>query len=333
VCKAKLPVQVVTTYNRSGMARFFSGLRADLLMGSDALRLQLKELIPPHLPEYIELSFSGVSLGGRLDSWNFSSWLRRQQPAVFILVKNVAYRLTPEQVARLKEKAIAVGVDHKDGDISKIDLSIFDFHISSTQCGLTALNQILAEDPSAKSRGIFAGLLHQSYDTRLEGHIIPPNSHLSPVYLGWIENAEIPRSLVDKITVFNVELGKDMGQALKNLAAYNFHFAVRPTPKTELRRSYKPFTKGATAAACRSNILVNRQVDDAVEFLTSDYPYFVPSNSAKDVEEGYRKAQDEFGGPEWKRGLEIMRSVRERVSGKAQAKQFVDIVTRAAEMR
>ncbi|MFN3591121.1 MAG: hypothetical protein ACK4TG_02925, partial [Thermaurantiacus sp.] len=42
-------------------------------------------------------------------------------------------------------------------------------------------------------------------------------------------------------------------------------------------------------------------------------------------------AKEEFGGPEWARGLEIMRSVRESLSGPAQARQFADIVTSAAE--
>ena len=72
-------------------------------------------------------------------------------------------------------------------------------------------------------------------------------------------------------------------------------------------------------------------MDDAVDFLSADYPYLVDSNAPEDVTAGFRKAADEFGGPEWSLGLEIMRSMDDRVSGPAQAQQFVDIVTRAVQ--
>ena len=73
-----------------------------------------------------------------------------------------------------------------------------------------------------------------------------------------------------------------------------------------------------------------RDVDDAVEFLSPDYPYLIPDSAPSSVVEAYRRAKDDFGGPEWHRGLEIMRSVKERVSGRALAGQLVRIVERAA---
>jgi len=62
--------------------------------------------------------------------------------------------------------------------------------------------------------------------------------------------------------MFDVLHDEDMGKAIASLPNYNFHFAVRPPPKPALLRIYKPFTKGVIAAACNSNIIVGRGVDD-----------------------------------------------------------------------
>lgn len=301
------------------------------LEGSDLLRFQMKDLISPHLPDYIELCFSSFSPNAPV--FGFDAWLRAQPPSVFILLKNVGYFLTPEQIDRLRERAIAVGLDHKDGRLSRVQLSLFDFHISSSLTGLTALNKIIAETRSSLTGDVFADVLFQSHDTRLNALRFRDGERFSPVYLGRMKHVKIPERILSEIAVHEVTNGRDMTRALEHLPNYNFHYAVRPTARPELHRAYKPFTKGVTAAACRSNILVDRDVDDAVEFLTPDYPYIAASNAARDVEDVYRKARDEFGGPEWKRGLEIMRGVRERLSGKALAEQFVRIVTRAADGR
>jgi hypothetical protein len=328
--KVRLPVRIVFPSRRQGMARFSRRHREAALAGADFLRLQqLKERIAPHLPEHVDLSFTSFSHGGRL--WNFETWLMLQRPAVFILTKDMGYNLTREQIERLKRRAIAVGIDHKDGDLSRIDLAPFDFHISASLSGLRALEQALADRPALAARGVFAGLLLQGPDTRLDALTPSSTGGFAPVYLGLPENAEIPRGILAEIATFTVLYNRDMLEVIRRLGAYNFHFGVRPDPGPALLRSYKPFTKGLTAAACRANILANRQVDDAVDVLTEDYPYLVASNAHADIEEGYRKAREEFGGPEWRRGLDILRAALDCVSGPATAAQFVHIVTQAAD--
>lgn len=303
--------------------------RMERLVGSDLLRYQMKDLLVAHLPAGIQLSFGSFAPEGH--DWDFDTWLSFQRPAVFILLKNVGYHMTAEQLMRLRKKAIAVGMDHKDGDLAKIDLSLFDFHISASARGLKALNQIIAEDRAMTAKGIFADVLFQTPDARLADLSFTELDGLSAVYLGQKSNAAIPESIGREIDVVEVSYGHQMAQALTVLPSYNLHFAVRPTPEPGLRRRYKPFTKGFTAAACRSNLLVNRQVDDAVEFLTADYPYLIRSNDPVDVEDAFRKAREEFAGPEWRRGIEILRDVRSRISGAALADQLGRIVTRAAQ--
>lgn len=220
------------------------------------------------------------------------------------IIRKAAYRLTREEIGRIKEKAIAVGVDHKDGDLADVDLSLFDFHVSASKAGFDAMNELLSTRPEAKP-GAFSGLLYQAADARLARFQRREFNGLSPVYVGAPDNAVIPGSMRELIPVYPVGHDDEMDAAVRDLSAFNFHFAVRPGAKAGLRRAYKPFTKGANAAACHSNVLVNRQVDDAVHFLTPDHPYLVRSNRAEDVEEAFRKARDEVGGPEWQRGLDI----------------------------
>jgi hypothetical protein len=335
--RSKLRVEIVYMYEGGGWERVSERARLGGLLGSDAMRLQVRESMAPYLPEHIELVFSGLSragrglsLVGRWRHWYFQSWLQTRRPAVFILLKNIAYRLTPDEITQLKKKAIAVGVDHKFGDPWTLDLSLYDFHISATESGRRAIESTLAVAGGNAGKGPFAGAWYQSFDQRLKDVQFRDLDRLSAVYLGRPQHAAIPEALADEITVIDILFSEQMERATRELGKYNLHYAVRPNPLETLQRAYTPFTKGATAAACRSNMLVNRQVDDAIEFLTPDYPYLVESNAPAHVAEGFRKARDEFGGPEWHRGLDIMRSVRERVSGPAQARQFVDIVTRAA---
>lgn len=324
-----LPVHIVFRSRRQGLGRVSTRARLAQVRSAEGLRLrQIREVVAPHLPEHVSLTFSSFSPHGRL--WNFDSWLRLQRPAVFLLLKHIGYGLTPEQIARLKAKAIAVGIDHKDGDLAAIDLAPFDFHISASRRGLAALDTVIDADASLRARGVFAGLFHQSHDPRLDAVRPAAGDRLAPVYIGRPSYAEIPPSLADAITVLSVLDDVDMVAALPRLGAFNLHFAVRPAASDALLRPYKPFTKGVTAAACRANILVNRQVDDAEDFLGPDYPYLVASNRPPDVEAGFRRAVEDFGGPDWARGLEIMRAVRDRVSARALAAQFVAIVNRAA---
>jgi hypothetical protein len=291
--------------------------------------VQLRAFIRPHLPDHIDFRMRGVSPAGRCRDLNVRTWLWSQRRSVVILARTIAYRLTPDEVGILRRRAIAVGVDHKDGDLNDVDLSLFDFHVSSSMTGARALEQILAEGQGHR-RDAFVGLLFQGYDTRLANLRPRQTSRFAPIYVGADENAAIPESLRPAITTIAVTWNRDMMAALQRMPDFNFHFAVRPDAADSLLRRYKPFTKGANAAACFSNILINEQADDALAFLGRDYPYLLRSNTAAEVAEGFTRARDDFGGPEWRRGLDIMRAVRERVSGPALARQLTDIATRAA---
>ena len=100
----------------------------------------------------------------------------------------------------------------------------------------------------------------------------------------------------------------------------NFHYAVRPTVGENI---FKPFIKGGIAAYCASNILIHKDDGDAAHYLGSDYPYLIKEDITEKVVLKYlRKAKEEFGGPEWNRGLAAMAEVKESFSPRRIAKQF-----------
>lgn len=280
--------------------------------------VQLKQVIGAHLPENIDLGVIAYEPRHRTQFW---LWLARQKPAIFIILKNAAYAMPPEVLDWLRAKAIAVGVDHIDGDLSRIDLAPYDFHISASHAGQSALHAI----PSL-SRAYSGCLLHHA-DPRLARLSFAATPAFQALYLGLPENALLPDSLSPEVSVMPIRTTSDMQSHLPRLPQFNFHFAVRPTSDAQtLLRAYKPFTKGFTAASCHSNILINRDVDDAVHFLGEDYPYLVASPALADVIAGFERAREGFGSPEWLAALDRMRAMQAAVSPKALARQFQTII-------
>ena len=107
------------------------------------------------------------------------------------------------------------------------------------------------------------------------------------------------------------------------------HYAVRgPTARPAVEnRIAKPFTKGFNAAAVGANVLVNRQVDDAEFYLGNDYPFLINGLDQNSLREGVEKAQDLYRSPDWQRGLDIMKDVRERCSARAIAQELDDVLS------
>jgi uncharacterized protein YqeY len=111
-----------------------------------------------------------------------------------------------------------------------------------------------------------------------------------------------------------------MARIIGSLPNYNLHYAVRHS--TQRRgEAYTPFTKGFTAAVCRANILVNRQVDDAIEFLGDDYPYMVQQLDETEIMDMLDHAVAGYGSAEWRTARKIMQSVEARTNPAAIAQQ------------
>jgi hypothetical protein len=91
--------------------------------------------------------------------------------------------------------------------------------------------------------------------------------------------------------------------------AFNCHLSIRPPGREFI---YKPNCKVSTAAACEANLITTRD-PSTVELLGEDYPYYCEPDEAS-IRAAIDRARASFGSPEWQRGLERMRAVREATS-------------------
>jgi len=99
------------------------------------------------------------------------------------------------------------------------------------------------------------------------------------------------------------------GDYFRHALAFNCHLSLREPGREFL---YKPNCKVSTAAACLANLITTRD-ESTVELLGEDYPFYVDGTPAG-IAAGLDAARAAFGGPEWRRGLERMRAVRERTA-------------------
>jgi hypothetical protein len=97
---------------------------------------------------------------------------------------------------------------------------------------------------------------------------------------------------------------------------------VREISQRNKRLAYKPFTKGFNAAASHANILVNRQVPDAVAFLGDDYPFLIDDLSKDAVQGGFDTARAAFGTPLWDRALAQVARMHARVTPREITRQL-----------
>lgn len=245
--------------------------------------------------------------------------------AVVIALKAGLAPLGMPRIESLVKRASAVCLDHVDSVPSDEDLSLYRMHLVASQTGRRKVEKRLRTLGIASSA--IATVTHHA-DPRL------PNPHrdtdipLRLCYLGKIKNTILPvdESQVEVLTYEDQSFEK----ALDRLTLFPMHYAVR-------RQSYnplvaKPFTKGFTAAAMRANVLVDAATDDAIYYLGTDYPYLIPDRTQSSIRLGLRKAFDDYGGPEWRRGLEIMEYVRQVSSPRHVVNELVAGIEMACDL-
>lgn len=278
---------------------------------------QLAALANEHLSDRYTFSvLSAPKPGQKVQQRRF---VRALDGAIVFFLKNVAAALSPVTIEGIKRRSRGLCIDHLDGRPSSLDLA--DIHVSASYKGMELLRKQLADVPDLPAGIEVAHLCHHA-DPRLHlpAHQAP---EFSARYFGNIANTVLPPECGVEAPSFDGSDGS-FGTMTDAMMATPLHYGVRDTH----RQIAKPFTKGFNAAACGANILVNRNLDDALIYLGEDYPYLVDDTSKAAIETGLQKAREEFGGPEWQRGLEIMRDVRERSSPKNIARQLEAILRR-----
>lgn len=313
-----LPVRLIRNPKRlMGPAQWVQGSFWSAGGSTHMRSTQLRELIRPHLSEDMSVE---VDFLDPADPASFRRWAKRQGPGIYVLGKHIAREITPEQVDTLRSRGGIVGADHVDGNLAKVNLELFDFHIGASLAAMNALRRLVPEHRA------YVGYLPHHPDPRLSSASFSPLSHFNAAYVGNPLNIVLPEDLKPRVRMFKLARESHMNRVLPHLPNYNFHYCVRPPHAESLRRSYKPFTKGFTAAMCQSNVLVGAATDDAVHFLGQDYPFLVHSMEEREIVRTFEYAESMVGSPEWHTGLDRMKALLAEVAPARLAMYFERIV-------
>ena len=162
-------------------------------------------------------------------------------------------------------------------------------------------------------------------DPRLP-RVEPPTEQLRARYFGAPQNLFLPEGMLGKVEISLTEDENKLPtrQWISDLSRANFHYAVRTKVKDY---TYKPFMKGFIAANCSSNILIHENDGDALYYLGGDYPYLLRGELTEEaISFCFDRAEKEFGGPVWNKGLAIMEKIRSVCTDEVVADQFWEMV-------
>lgn len=222
--------------------------------------------------------------------------------AVVVALQGALVPLGPSRLETL-HKTAALCLDYIDFVPGDLEMAFYHVHMLASFAGMnraaSRLKRLGIHGPAVMN------VTHHA-DPRLPSP--DPRDRFGLCYLGNPSKMKPPleETALDILT-YQDQAGFE--DALARLAHYPMHYAVR-------RRSVhpevsKPFTKGFTAAAMGANVLVDAGTDDALHYLGHDYPYLIASRKDADIAAGLARAADDFGGPEWRRGLDAMAYVRD----------------------
>ena len=142
-------------------------------------------------------------------------------------------------------------------------------------------------------------VIYHQWDPRY-GANQAPRDRMALGYLG------LPRSLAVWGELPEVTCVRDEAM-FSEAPRFNCHLSVREPGREFL---YKPNCKVSTAAVCEANLITTRDLT-TVELLGEDYPFYCEP-TRESILATIERARESFGSPEWERGLERMREVRER---------------------
>lgn len=134
-------------------------------------------------------------------------------------------------------------------------------------------------------------------------------------YFGEPENTYLPPAVTQVVDVHPVDTSRPEQAWFGHLPQYAIHYAVR---RPRALDHHKPFLKGFTAAACRANIIIQRDQAEAALWLPTDYPFWVDAPiSDSSIERTVHDALASFGSREWEYGLAVMRELRNATDAEA----------------
>jgi len=233
----------------------------------------------------------------------------RMRNATVVVVKE----WRPQDIRKLKEQGCRVVYDVVD------NATVWDRGLGD---GALSLDAVIL--PCAELEGVWtakgfpmppaARVIHHHGDTRFSEN---EATEFRPVCIS--THTQIPQEAhaagVDCITEENGWEG-----LFEQAKEYNLHIGVYA--ETGPEHQFKPPSKLATAAACGANIILQR-LPSNIDLLPESYPYYV--DGPAEIPAMLEKARADFDGPEWERGLAMLRNVRERTTARAIAAGYDEL--------
>lgn len=161
-------------------------------------------------------------------------------------------------------------------------------------------------------------------DTRIPEHWRIPKSKFHTGYFGEMSNTISDDHIASIVNFNQVDTSRQTLDWMDHIGRFSFHYAVRKTREID---GAKPFLKGFVAAHCGANMLIQNSAGDASYYLGKDYPYLLQKEATQaEIMEMLLFARESFLGPEWQRGMEIMREIREKSSREHVLKEFSNMI-------
>lgn len=258
-------------------------------------------------------------------SINQIAWVVRcPRNAIYFVTKQCIERLSPISAEILRSRARAVLFDYVDADMATVSTLGADIHL----CASTSQYEYMKHNHKSLNSSSVA-LLPHGYDYRLQ-KCAQEAGPVRAAYWGASRNTYIPQSISSDITLIDGTVAPT-SETLNELSRYNLHYCVRKRSCNTEKTIFKPLTKVANAAACGANVLINRDAHDAINFLGSDYPYFVDPDDDANIITVFRSALNGAGGSDWLYARNTMNSVADKLSPEKAALQLANILLPLAE--
>ncbi|MEM7544637.1 MAG: hypothetical protein AAF367_03805 [Pseudomonadota bacterium] len=236
--------------------------------------------------------------------------IERTRGAIVILLKGAEHSFDDDGLSALREAVRGLCIDHVDSTMHGRAVSLADVQIAASNAGFQTLQRLIRGTGTNGHYSGVARLLTHHADPRIVKRSDLTDNRVKLGYFGALHNTIIPPDLTDAIHAPPMRGGTGFADILGAVRRSNMHYAVRPRPQAGRCAGHKPFTKGFNAASANANIIINRDADDALDYLGPDYPFLIKDASPASIIEGVRYAEDAFGSAEWRYGLEIMDHVR-----------------------
>lgn len=204
------------------------------------------------------------------------------------------------------------------------------------------IDAILSSDIAENVDGVIAAsrIAFEEWNSNLKVPVFLINHHADPRikegasqgvfragYFGELDNTLVTPRIRKRVDFISISTQKQESEWLTLIHNYNLHYSIR---RRKNHDGYKPFTKGFTAAICRSNIIVGSDDKEALVWLGEDYPYICRDLTENGILRMIDYAESTYQGAEWQKGLHIMEGVRQELSYRNIADQFLRMTQEVA---